>query len=568
MATVDDRELLSCYRRSRDEQAFAELVRRHGDWVYAMARRQLGDAHLAEDVTQAVFLLLARKSAGIRAESNLGPWLFGVTRYCVREAIRGRASRRRRETEAAQMRHAEEQPAPAVWEMIAPVLDDAVGQLRRGDREAIHLRFYQRKSLAEVGRLLGISEEAARKRVDRAVERLRQALTKSCSELDAGSLAGLVAAHAATPGPVGMLERIASNAIGGRAQGSAATIAQGARKGMTMMALKTLGVAGILCGVACVAAAQLASAASPATAAATAPATQPAAPGADLRDLVRERYLASRKAVETLQCDYTFKINNALLRQCRYRRSGDSLYHAGVDLLRGGGLGMPSEVAWDGKRAYRRIAVDQLVFSSRRGYIRPSCEVPEDGVGPYTNYGLNIGEVPSGKYTFLSARPAHFKDGDVVELKWSVNKETGAPFFTVTALHDPAQGYWPVAIDIVYPDGSRGYTMDEVRYTSIQSDGKQVFYPVHIVARADPDRPNSNHMTYTVDEKTLQINKPIPIEQFQIATQPCDIVTELETGKTQPPTDREWSPVGKMGFPWDKLIVALQRGGHDWRSPR
>lgn len=158
-------------------QAFAELVRRHVDWVYSSALRQVrGDRHLAEDVTQAVFVLLARKCKSLGHKASLTGWLFHAVRYSAAHAVRAEARRRRHERRAAAMA-TETRPSPEgegpAWERLAPALDELVARLRDDDRRAVLLRFYQRKSMAEVGAALGVSEDAAKKRVAKAVERLR-----------------------------------------------------------------------------------------------------------------------------------------------------------------------------------------------------------------------------------------------------------------------------------------------------------------------------------------------------------------------------------------------------------
>ena len=239
---MDDLELLDRYHRGGEEEAFAELVRRHGEWIYPSARRQLGDDHLAEDVAQGVFLLLTRKAGRLSANSNLGAWLFGTLRYCINEARRQRSRQRHYEKEAAQMRP--ERLPEAGWEEISPLLDDAVGRLGKKDREIVLLRFYQRKALAEVGRCLGISEDAAQKRVDRAVGKLREKLAGKGVAVEAGSLGAMVLAHAAgggggmEGGAAGLVEKVMAGIGDGAGNGTAGLIAKGAEKMMVWARVK------------------------------------------------------------------------------------------------------------------------------------------------------------------------------------------------------------------------------------------------------------------------------------------------------------------------------------------
>lgn len=191
---MTDHDLLRQYASDRSQSAFAELVRRHAGWVGASAARQVHDAHLAEDVTQAVFMVLAKKAPTLGERKPLAAWLFWVLRLVTRRALRDERRRRHHERRAAEdaMANAarssagEQELTPAEWAEVSRVLDASVARLSTTDRNAVLLRFYQRKSFADVGAALGgVSEEAARKRVTRAVHRLRDRLSRS--ELAPGS---------------------------------------------------------------------------------------------------------------------------------------------------------------------------------------------------------------------------------------------------------------------------------------------------------------------------------------------------------------------------------------------
>jgi RNA polymerase sigma factor (sigma-70 family) len=149
-----------------------ELVRRRMDFVYSSALRQVGDVHLAEDVAQAVFVLLARKARSVPPEGVMG-WLFNTTRYVARNAMKAEARRRKHERQAGAARLAAGDES-AVWERISPDLDHAIASLGRGEREVLLLQYFGGRSLAEVGMSLGISESAAKKRSSRGIEHLRQ----------------------------------------------------------------------------------------------------------------------------------------------------------------------------------------------------------------------------------------------------------------------------------------------------------------------------------------------------------------------------------------------------------
>src|SRR6266404_4729488 len=171
---ADDGALLRAYARSGSEDAFAELVQRHLALVYSTALRNVGgDVHLARDVSQTVFFDLARKAASLSNRPVLTGWLYTSTCFAAAKAVRAERRRQAREQEAQsmqeQMSSADQDPD---WDSIRPVLDSIMSELRDPDREALLLRFFERRSLAELGDKLGLNENAARKRVERALQRL------------------------------------------------------------------------------------------------------------------------------------------------------------------------------------------------------------------------------------------------------------------------------------------------------------------------------------------------------------------------------------------------------------
>ncbi len=178
----DDAELLRRYADTRDETAFAELVRQHLGLVYHAALRQCGgDAHRAEDVAQMVFADLARKSEKLSRRPVLAGWLYTSTRYAAAQAVRTEARRQAREREVHAMNQllSENNSEPASeWERLRPVIDDALHALGERDREAVLLRFFEARGFAEVGRRLAVSEDAARMRVERALEKMRTTLSR------------------------------------------------------------------------------------------------------------------------------------------------------------------------------------------------------------------------------------------------------------------------------------------------------------------------------------------------------------------------------------------------------
>lgn len=228
MRTEDDATLLRTYARDRTEVAFAELVRRHVDFVYAAALRQVnGDAHLAQDVVQLVFTDLARKAAKLAGYRVLAGWLFTSTRYAAANAVRTEARRRIREEEAHRMKTQNDDNAASLdWDQVRPVIDEALADLGDRDRDAILLRFFQGLDFPAVGTRLALTDNAARMRVDRALDRLRAALGKRGITSTSAALGLALGANAALAAPAGLASSATGAALAGVATGgmAAATI--------------------------------------------------------------------------------------------------------------------------------------------------------------------------------------------------------------------------------------------------------------------------------------------------------------------------------------------------------
>ncbi|MCI0540766.1 MAG: sigma-70 family RNA polymerase sigma factor [Verrucomicrobiales bacterium] len=199
---MEDWELIESYAKQHSESAFRKLVERHAGLVFGSALRQVRDAHLAQDVTQAVFILLARKAPNLRKGTILSGWLFQTTSFVASRAVRAEQRRQRREQEAFAMQQLSS--TDKAWQRIEPVIDDALDRIGRADRDAVLLRYLEGKTLREVGAALGVTEEAAKKRVNRAMERLRTVLTRSAVSLSTGLIASALSsnANASVPGTV------------------------------------------------------------------------------------------------------------------------------------------------------------------------------------------------------------------------------------------------------------------------------------------------------------------------------------------------------------------------------
>lgn len=206
---------MCAYTERRCEAAFAELVRRHADFVYSAAVRMVRDAHLAEDVTQAVFVALAQNARPLTDAPILSGWLHRTTRNLAANTIRADVRRRAREQEAAAMHELLSPESDDAWDHIAPQLDATLGELSEGDSAALFLRYFQRRSAQEMAQTLGISEEAAQKRVSRAVERLRACFAKRGLAVGASGLVLVLSANSVHAAPVGLGVSLAAAAFKG-----------------------------------------------------------------------------------------------------------------------------------------------------------------------------------------------------------------------------------------------------------------------------------------------------------------------------------------------------------------
>jgi RNA polymerase sigma factor (sigma-70 family) len=210
-------------------------VRRRTPLVYSAALRRIGDSELAKDAAQLVFTALARKARSLPKGVVLAGWLHQATRFAAAQLLRVELRRRAREQEVFAMSILQSTPIP-LWQQIRPILDEALDKLRGKDRDALLLRFFEQQDYAAVGAALGTTAEAARKRVDRALEHLRRCLHKRKITTSAAALGAILSVNAAELAPAGIATSLASSSAAAALAAAASTPATGGFVALLLMA--------------------------------------------------------------------------------------------------------------------------------------------------------------------------------------------------------------------------------------------------------------------------------------------------------------------------------------------
>jgi uncharacterized protein (TIGR03435 family) len=243
---ADDMDLVREFAASGSNATFAKLVERHLNLVYSAALRRLGNSHEAEEVAQVVFIILAKKAGSLREETILSGWLYQTAQLTAANAQRANIRRQHREQEAF-MQLASEQESNA-WPQLSPLLEDAMARLRQKERDAIVLRFFENRTMAEVASALGLGESAAQKRVNRATGKLRKFFASRGIQVSTHGMLNSIGTHAVQVAPAGLASTITTAAVmkGTAAGGSTFTLLKGALKLMAWTKAKTVIVTGVV----------------------------------------------------------------------------------------------------------------------------------------------------------------------------------------------------------------------------------------------------------------------------------------------------------------------------------
>ena len=247
MTDVPDARLLEQFARDSSEEAFAALVQRHLGLVHSVAMRHTANPQHAQDITQAVFVILARKAGALGRKTILPGWLYHTARLTAANLQRAEARRVRREQEAFMQSKLEEPATDNLWRELSPQLDEAMAGLGTAERDALVLRYFQNKSMAEVATFLGLAENTAQKRVSRALEKLRKFFMKRGVDSTVAGIAENISAHSVQAVPVALAKSVTAVALakGAAASGSTLTLIKGALKIMVWTKAKTAVVVGV-----------------------------------------------------------------------------------------------------------------------------------------------------------------------------------------------------------------------------------------------------------------------------------------------------------------------------------
>ena len=242
-------ELMREYVADQSESAFTALVSRHTNLVYSTALRRVGDPQLAEEITQAVFSILAQKADSLGKGTILSGWLYRATCYVSGHACKQELRRRRREQEAY-MQSLSDTTESELWLQITPLLEEAMLRLGRTDRDALVLRFFEGHSVKEVGAVLGTSEAATKMRLSRAVEKLRAYFFKHGVTSTTTAIAGAISVNSIQAAPVALAKTATAVALAKVSAASASTsiLIKGGLRILAWAKVKSVAVSALVLG--------------------------------------------------------------------------------------------------------------------------------------------------------------------------------------------------------------------------------------------------------------------------------------------------------------------------------
>src|SRR5262245_1685478 len=209
----DDMALVHEFAATQSERAFETLVARHVPLVHSAALRRTGDAHLAQEITQAVFIILAHKAESLSEKTVLSGWLWRTTQFAATDALKAQRRRQEREQEAYMRSTEENSQSDTAWTEFSSMLDEAMLKLRETDRDALVLRYFDNKSVREVGDALGLPERTAQKRVLRALERLRRIFERRGVTSTTALIAAAISANSVLPASAALARSVGAVAV-------------------------------------------------------------------------------------------------------------------------------------------------------------------------------------------------------------------------------------------------------------------------------------------------------------------------------------------------------------------
>jgi hypothetical protein len=245
----------------------------------------------------------------------------------------------------------------------------------------------------------------------------------------------------------------------------------------------------------------------------------------------------------------------AEVRDCRYARSNDRLYHASIIRLPDGGLSMPMEIAWNGQRTFDRARLNYLAITRDEARARSTCPTPESAIDKYLEQAIGIKPLPNRQYHLLGSSSVTHDGFECVELRFDAMFCDGE----LICRHAKDRGYWPVYVRLTSAGGDVVYEMSDVEFAAVESEGNHLYFPIRLTQQVYPGAtpPKKATFQFEVDRSTLKVNQPIPASRFVLKPWPSERVGDLDTRQIAPARDLAWTPDERVGFPFAEFVVAV-----------